>query len=106
MKQIKLANDAIYTIDEASTVKAVIIPIEATSEIATLMNAFSDANLATVTFLNDGETDTVYTNLHTDSVKIVGMNVTMNLCDYDDTFQRLDELDAAVVELAELIVGE
>lgn len=108
MGSIKLANDSIYTIKDGASIRAIVILMESTNEIEGIINDFTDANLSIVQFINNDQVTGIYQNMHLMNATISyeeGLSITMHLTELDEVAQRLDELDAAIIELAEIVAG-
>ena len=107
MQKIKLVDGTTYDIEDGAEIGNVNLPIGSTAQIPEIINSLTDANLAELDFLTaEGEVCGIYLNQHLDHAIVVDTRLVLCFRELDITTQRLDELDAAVVELAGMIAGE
>ena len=104
MQKMKLVDGTSYEIEDGASIGSVVIPLESRDQIREILDRMEDGNLAELQFLTEAdEVCGIYLNQHLDHAIVSGPSLILCFRERDETAQRLDELDAAVVELAGMI---
>lgn len=82
------------------------IKISSINEVSLILNKMTDSNLSDIYLMSDDEIIEAYKNKHFERAEVHGQKLSIFFTDIDETTQHLNELDQAIVELANLITGE
>ena len=108
MEKIRLADGTAYDILGGASINSVSLPYTTTEQALEMIDNMTQENLATIWFLNEsGNIVGVYDNMQHGPVSIDTANktITVGFTRRDEVAIHLDELDAALVELADLVAG-
>ena len=107
MLTVKFNDGSTYEIFSNHFPNEVPIKISSTEEVSQILEKMNDVTLAKISFIaEDGNITQIYKNQHFHHAVVNGSKLSIFFEELDKSTVHLNELDQALVELANLIVGE